>query len=172
MERAHLERIFIFGNSGSGKSWLAERLARVLAKPVHGLDAMRWKQGTSGVPRDNVDVAKDVDLISRNPSWIMEGVYGWLAQVALPRATCLIWTDLPVEECVANVRARGRQGGEDNEGFVRTLSWTEHYFTRTNSSCYLAHERLFDSFQSRRARLSSRKDFAKYLAESGGSAQD
>ncbi|MFY9956597.1 hypothetical protein [Bradyrhizobium sp.] len=27
--------------------------------------------------------------------WIIEGVYGWLAELALPRATSLIWLDLP-----------------------------------------------------------------------------
>jgi len=33
--------------------------------------------------------------VSTQPLWIIEGVYGWLAEVALPRATALIWLDLP-----------------------------------------------------------------------------
>lgn len=43
-----MERVFIVGNGGSGKSWLAKELAAKIGFPVTHLDDVHWLPGFSG----------------------------------------------------------------------------------------------------------------------------
>src|SRR2546430_14589625 len=96
-----IQRTVIIGNSGAGKSALAESLAASIHVPVIDLDLLNWKGNGYGRKRDE-DAARRMTLeVSTQPLWIIEGVYGWLADVALPRATALIWLDFPWSLCRA-----------------------------------------------------------------------
>jgi adenylate kinase family enzyme len=87
------ERTVIIGNSGSGKSTLAEAIASLVHIPVIDLDLLHWEQDGYGAKR-NEDVARQMALdVSNQRRWIIEGVFGWLAEVALPNATALVWLD-------------------------------------------------------------------------------
>src|SRR5258708_20126084 len=89
------QRTVIIGNSGAGKSALAESLAALILVPVIDLDLLNWEGDSYGRKRDE-DAARRMTLeVSAQPLWIIEGVYGWLAEVALPRATALIWLVFP-----------------------------------------------------------------------------
>lgn len=84
-----LTRTVIIGNGGSGKSTLAGALARVADVPPVDLDRLHWEDEGYGRKRD-VETAKRLTLAEvAKPRWIIEGVYGWLADVALPRASRL-----------------------------------------------------------------------------------
>jgi len=101
------ERIVIIGNSGAGKSRLADALANLVRVPVIDLDLLHWEDGYGR--KRNEDAARQMTLeVSNQPRWIIEGVFGWLAEVALPKATGLIWLDLPVSLCRAGLLAQTR----------------------------------------------------------------
>lgn len=159
-------RTLIFGNGGSGKTWLATRLAEAWDRPAIHLDDLRWEPGNYGIARDNQTVVDEVIAASQADSWLMEGVYGWLAKPVLPRATTLIWIDLPEAECLANVRARGIQGNGSAKAFEELLNWIGEYRLRDNSSCYKAHAGLFEAFEGAKFRLRSRSEIAAFLAAS------
>jgi adenylate kinase family enzyme len=119
-----LRRILIIGNSGSGKSWLAERLGDACSVAPTDLDTIRWIGPGYRLRREAIAIVRQ---IAQAEQWIIEGVYGWLAQAALPRVTCLIWLDLPVEGCIANLTERGVRGGGDRASFSALLESTRDY---------------------------------------------
>jgi adenylate kinase family enzyme len=49
----HLERILIFGNGGTGKTWLARQIGGILQRTAIHLDDLLWLLGQYGVARDN-----------------------------------------------------------------------------------------------------------------------
>lgn len=104
--RAVGSRVVIVGASGSGKSTLAGVLGARMAIEVIDLDRIHWL-GKVGVKRDEGDARQMVSAHAARPSWIIEGVFGWLADVALPRATSLVWLDLPWSACREGLAARG-----------------------------------------------------------------
>ena len=157
------QRTFILGNGGSGKTWLARKLAEPLQLPVIHLDDLRWEPGHNGIARDNQRAANEVKEAGEAEFWLMEGVYGWLASVVLDRTTTLIWLDLPDDECISNVRERGMQGYGSEESFQEFIKWISEYRLRKNSSCFAAHSQLFQAFRGSKAILKSRDDIAAYV---------
>lgn len=108
------ERTVVIGNSGSGKSTLAKIVADLAHIQAIDLDLLHWEEGSYGAKR-NEDVTRKMVLdIADQPRWIIEGVFGWLAEVALPKATALIWLDLPWSVCRAGLIARGLRRGATN----------------------------------------------------------
>src|ERR1700693_3885094 len=106
-----IQRTVIIGNSGTGKSTLAENLAILIDAPVVDLDRLHWEGDGYGRKRAE-EIARQMALeVSARPIWIIEGVYGWLAEAVLPRATALIWLDFPWTLCRAGLLARGPRRG-------------------------------------------------------------
>ncbi|WP_052183049.1 AAA family ATPase [Rhizobium sp. YS-1r] len=161
-----LRRIVIMGNGGAGKTWLAKRMAvRIGMEAVH-LDDVYWQPGRYGIARDKSVVIQEVKKRADDDVWLMEGVYGWLVDVLLPRATQLIWIDLCEEECVANIRARGIQGGESEESFEGLVRWVSEYRARKNNwNSFDGHLKLYDGFSGVKVRLKSRDEIAAYVRD-------
>ena len=159
-----MDRLVIIGNSGSGKSTLAERLARAAPRAVFDLDPVHWQE--HGLKRDEAQARALVAGLAAGHGWIIEGVYGWLAEEALPRATALVWTDLPWPECRAGLLRRGLRRGMTGADQEALLAWAEEYWTRTTSSSAAGHERIFTRFSGEKRRLRTRDAVDAFVAAS------
>ena len=102
-------RIVIIGNSGSGKSTLARLLESGIGGENIDLDRVHWLDQV-GIKRDEAEAKAMVAAMAGKPRWIIEGVYGWLAEAALFRATTLIWLDMPWSICRESLAQRGPHG--------------------------------------------------------------
>ncbi len=157
------QRIVVIGNSGAGKSTLARALAARFGIPAIDLDPLHWEDGHVGRKRDEEAARQLVAAEAAASRWIIEGVYGWLAAVALSRATALIWLDLPWGVCRAGLMERGPWRGVDEAGFAEFLAWAEAYPTRQTSTSFTGHSRLFDEFAGCKLRLRDRDEIAGLL---------
>lgn len=154
-------RWIVIGNSGSGKSTLAERVGAALRLPVHDLDLVHWY--SDGRKRDEADAKVRVASIAAGDGWIIEGVYGWLAEVALPRADALVWLDLSWDDCRAGLLARGLRRGMKPSDQDALLAWAQDYWTRTTPSSFVGHERLYRVFGGSKAHLRARDEIAAFV---------
>jgi adenylate kinase family enzyme len=87
-------RISVIGNSGSGKTWIASRLADRLAAPHVEMDALRhgpnWRETPDEQFRDLVRAAAEKD------AWVIDGNYTAIVRdVIWSRATAVVWLDYP-----------------------------------------------------------------------------
>ena len=163
--RSDLARTIILGNGGSGKSWLAGRLASIMGAAITDLDEIHWLPGGYDARRERGDAISTVREIAHGEHWIIEGVYGWLAEQALRRATAVIFLDIPESECVSNVRARGLRRDASQEAFDALIKWIGEYRIRQNANSFGAHQRLFEEFEGPKLRLTSRGEIAAALSE-------
>ena len=157
------ERTVVIGNSGSGKSTLAEAIANLADIPAIDLDLLHWEEDGFGSKRNEAVARKMVLDISDQPRWIIEGAFGWLAEVALPKATALIWLDFPWSLCRAGLITRGLRRGATSRDAAELMKWAEAYWTRQTPSSFAGHSKLFNDFSGTKLRLESREQVAQLL---------
>jgi adenylate kinase family enzyme len=158
-------RTLIIGNAGSGKSTLAEHLAALKAAPSIDLDRLHWEAGPYGVKRDKDAARQLARTAAHGPRWIIEGAFGWLAEIAVPRATTLIWLDLSWDACRAGVLARGLRRGSTEDDLKELLKWVEAYWDRQTSSSFIGHLTIFENFPGAKHRLGTREKVSAFLAD-------
>jgi adenylate kinase family enzyme len=157
-------RIVVIGNSGSGKSTLAKSLEARLGGDLIDLDSVHWLDKV-GLKRDEMQAKQIVAGLAAQPRWIIEGVFGWLAEVALPSATSLIWLDMPWSICRENLAMRGPWRGATADEHADFLAWAEDYWRRTTSSSFTGHLALFENFHGTRQRFTCRSGIADFIDE-------
>lgn len=90
-----MNRVSVVGNSGSGKSRLAERIAQVLGVPYVELDAIHHLPNWTPIDPD-VFVAR-VEEIAAADTWVIDGNYRTVVVdgPVWERADTVVWLDLP-----------------------------------------------------------------------------
>jgi adenylate kinase family enzyme len=160
-------RVVIIGNSGSGKSTLARQLESRVGGERTDLDHIHWLDRV-GVKRDEEEARERVAALAAKPSWIIEGVYGWLAEAAFARATSLIWLDMSPQVCRDSLAVRGPWRGATAEQHADFLVWAEDYWQRTTSTSFAGHQALFVQFPNAKIRFGDRAAVDDFVANLGG----
>jgi adenylate kinase family enzyme len=157
-------RWLILGNSGSGKSWLASKMATKRNIEPLALDEFHWLPGGFNERRAPEEAMRLVREAAAQENWIMEGVFGWLANEAAPRATALLWLQLPEEECVRNLRDRPVKNGETTQSRRHLEQWCLDYRTRENANSYAGHLKIHEAFPCEKHVLASRLQIEDFLS--------
>lgn len=165
-----MKRIIIIGNSGSGKTDLAQRLCNHFGYPLIHMDVLFWEPDKFGVKRPQEIVYAEIAALARKKTWVVEGVFGELAQEFCPKADTLIWLDLHWEDCFKNLLLRrpesSKQPGQhpDEERYARLLKWASEYWRRAGPSSYQGHRFVFEQFNGDKICLNSKKSIDDFVA--------
>ena len=102
------QRIHVVGSSCSGKSRLAERLARSLAVPLVELDALNWQPNWVGLSAHDPDeFERRLRGATAGDAWVVAGSYARFSErVFWPRLETVIWLDLPLALLLVRALAR------------------------------------------------------------------
>lgn len=158
-----MQRIVVFGNSGSGKSTFARQQSAILDCPVLDLDTVAWEPEVETSTRRLLEAsaANIQNFISASQSWIVEGCYADLLALATPHATEVVFLNPGTETCIENARQRPWEphkysSPEAQDGNLDMLiAWIREYEHRVDEFSYPAHRRLFDGFRGRKRELQS-----------------
>ena len=130
------------------------------------LDARRIQQKR---PKD--EIKNEIERKRKDDSWIVEGVFGELAELFLPQAQSLIFLDMDWTICRAGLLARGSESSKQlkavkaEENFKNLLLWAEQYWTRTNLCSRSGHLRLFSNFAGLKFRFTSRAEVDGFIKQ-------
>ena len=117
------DRVCIMGPSNSGKSTLAEAIARKNHTPAVHLDLLYHLPGTDWEPRPFAEFQRLHDAAIQAPRWVIDGNYSQLLPQRLARATGWILLDIStplslVRYLRRSLSSRGRigaiEGGKDS----------------------------------------------------------
>ena len=120
LDRYHLTKLLlhptatrwlILGNSASGKSTTARRIAACTGASILDLDTIAWKPNTeTPTRRDLTETHAIIDTFTRqNPSWIIEGCYEDLIQHAATPDSILIYLNPDNETCLHRAQHRAHE---------------------------------------------------------------
>lgn len=93
-----MKKIVLIGSGGSGKSTLARELGEKLNINVYHLDALFWKPGWVGVPKNEQRKVQH-DLVGKE-EWIIDGNYGGTMEIRLQAADTIIFLDIHRTICI------------------------------------------------------------------------
>ena len=88
-----MRRVVVFGTTGSGKSWLAKRLAACHGLRLIELDVLFWGKDWQPAPLELFRHRVEREI--RDGDWIVVGNYGQVRDLTWRAADTLIWLDLP-----------------------------------------------------------------------------
>jgi adenylate kinase family enzyme len=163
----HPTRAVVIGNSGSGKSTVAERIGAALSLPTHDLDVLHWRP--DGRERDEGEAKALVAEVAATTGWVIEGVWASLLDVALVRATVLVWLDLSWDECREWLLQRGPHYGMNPNDHDTLRAWANAHRDRLAGQA-----QLYNGFGGQKIRLATRHEVAAFSVNSltSGRARD
>lgn len=159
-------RICIMGPSNSGKSTLAESIARAKGLEVVHLDQLHHLPHTDWVPRPTDEFAALHDAAIIASRWVIEGNYSRLLPQRLERATGFILLDVPTTTSLYRYfrrcwferdRRGGLEGGKDSVKWdmIRHIAVA----TRANRNRY---RDMIDGISLPKVQISSTKTLAAF----------
>jgi adenylate kinase family enzyme len=159
--KCDLKRTLIIGNSGSGKTYFVKKLEKLLDTQVIHFDEYFWEPGGFNKKRPTDIVLQEIKTLSENEKWIMEGVFGNLAELVIPNATALIFLDKTWDECEAALLKRGPV---TENTFKELFVWAKEYWNRDNSCSHSRHLLFFSHFKGKKIQLLNRLESEQFLA--------
>ena len=116
-----VERVTIVGCGGSGKSYVARELGRLLDLPVIHMDAVYFDDHWNPLSMERFEAVQREFVAA--PRWVIDGNYNSTVQVRLEAATrSSSWTCPPVSACGASCPGNCDTGGGRT---IRTACTTE-----------------------------------------------
>ena len=85
------QRIIIVGNTGSGKTTLAQALSQRLTIPHTEIDALHWDENWTKPTPD--EFRRRIEQAITPEQWILDGNYSSVRDLIWRRADTLIWLD-------------------------------------------------------------------------------
>ncbi len=148
-----LSKIVIFGNSSSGKSTLAKQFSHAKGLAHLDLDTLAW-QPTSPPKRLPVEesYARMNSFVKANSAWVIEGCYSDLLAWAMPEATEIIFTNLPIELCITNAKNRPWEPHKypskdaQDANLAMLIEWITQYSERDDTFSLASHQALYDDY--------------------------
>jgi adenylate kinase family enzyme len=162
-------RLVLIGNSGSGKTTIASRLALKHGLGHLDLDPLAWLPSTPPRRRAIEETRREIlGFMGEHDGWLIEGCYADLAAVALSHCTCLVFLNPGVDVCVEHARARpwephkyaSKEAQDANLDML--LKWIRDYTTRDDELSLRAHRALFDGHAGEKIELTSRESTAAF----------
>lgn len=164
-------RICILGPSNSGKSTLAQAIARSRGlTPVH-LDQLHHLPDTDWVPRPYDEFTALHDAVIQTDRWVIDGSYSRLLPHRLERATGLILLDVSTLTSLFRYlrrswferdRVGGLEGGRDS------VKWEMiHHIAVVNRAGRRRNARLFEDLHLSKVRLASPDALSDFYLSNG-----
>lgn len=146
-----MKKILIFGNSGSGKTTMAMRLAEEYALPHLDLDNVSW--ASPGVRKSFAESLEAMkDFMDQHPAWVIEGCYGSLLQAVAGQCNEMHFLNPGIEACLKHNLQRpwephkypSREAQDKNLEMLQ--AWVKDYESRDDEYSLSAHRAIFDAF--------------------------
>jgi len=160
-----IQKIYILGTSGSGKTFLANKLARELKiKPID-LDDIYWiKKYTK--KRDKKIMKKRLKKLTKRKSWIIEGVYGSWIKEAIKKADLVIWLDPPFRILSWRIFMRYLKKRDSTlKDTLNLIKYAGKYKKETYSASYKSHKALLKEHKINFISIKNKKQLNEFLKD-------
>jgi adenylate kinase family enzyme len=151
--RHKLKKVLIFGNSASGKSTLAKRLAASENMAHLDLDLLAWQPTNPPSRTPLVESTKLIDeFMQQHNTWVIEGCYTDLLTIAETHSTEVIFMNLPINDCITNAKNRPWEPHKydskelQDANLAMLIDWISQYELREDTFSKSAHLNFYQHY--------------------------
>ncbi len=149
-----MKRILIFGNSGAGKTTLAQKLSLQFSLSHLDLDILAWLNTQPPVRKPLTESISTIDdFLLNNQDWVIEGCYADLLTHVSKVTTEIIFLNPGNETCIKNCENRPWEPhkysskGEQDNNLNMLIAWVKEYDTRDDEFSLKAHMSLYEIYK-------------------------
>jgi len=164
------KRIYIIGNSASGKTSLAKRLSKALKIKAYDLDDFYWQKKFTK-RRNFAQAEKLVNEVTKRKNWIIEGVYSSCITCSLDKADLIIWLDYPLHVITWRLLKRQIKSMESLRSTIDFLHYAWDYYKKPthkhfnrNESNYYKHKRIVETYPAEIVHITSNKQLEYFVS--------
>ena len=157
-----MRKVLIFGNSASGKSTLAKRLAKTEKVAHLDLDLLAWQATTPPTRTPLVESTLAIELfIQQHESWVIEGCYSDLLTIAQSASTEILFMNLCIDDCIANAKNRPwephkyESKSAQDANLAMLITWISQYELREDTFSKTAHVDFYQNYTGMKKMLTS-----------------
>lgn len=160
-----MKKIYIIGTSGSGKSYLAQKLSKKYKVPHFDLDDIFWE--VKYTKKRDEEEKKELlsNIIQNNQGWVIEGVFTSFVSEAIQNADEIIWLDLHpwlmsyrvVKRSIKNIG----KGEENFHGIKCLLKDIKNY--KGEGGMYHKHKEILEKHEVKYILIQNKKQLENYL---------
>jgi len=163
------KRIYIIGNSASGKTSLAKQLSRLLKIKSYDLDDFYWEKKFTK-KRNSKQVEKLVRKVTKQKKWIIEGVYSSCITCSLDKADLIVWLDYPAHVIIWRLLKRQVERREKLSSTMDFLHYAWDYYKKPthkhyerNESTRQKHQRIVENYPAEIVHIRNRKQLDGFI---------
>jgi adenylate kinase family enzyme len=93
VEERAVQRILVYGVTGSGKTTLARQIGERTGLPWHSVDDLTWQPGWVAVP--DAEQRRRFEAICAQERWVLDTAYGKWLDVPMARTELIVGLDYP-----------------------------------------------------------------------------
>jgi adenylate kinase family enzyme len=160
-----VRRILIFGNSASGKSTLAAKLALDSSLAHLDLDSLAWLPTETPQRRPLIQTEALIEeFLVNNDSWVIEGCYTDLLDILKDQASEIVFLNLSIAQCLQNAKSRPWEPHKydskeaQDANLEMLLGWIAQYDKRNDVFSLQAHTQFFEGFPGPKTCILSNED--------------
>jgi len=157
-----MKKVLIFGNSGAGKTTLANKLSQKFTLSHLDLDVLAWLK-TQPPKRKLLDesIGAIDDFLSDKTSWVIEGCYSDLLGYVSNQANEMIFLNPGIDACIKNCENRSwephkyNSKQEQDNNLNMLIEWVKGYETRDDEFSLKSHMSLYELFKGNKTIVNS-----------------
>ena len=161
-----VRRVYILGNSGSGKSYLAKKISKILKIPHYDLDGIFFYRKYDK-KRSEKNREKLFENLCKKKKWILEGAYSSWVDKGIKKSDLVIFLEVPSYKAAYRTlkRFKKRKGKhkETWKDFLVLLRHIKRYKSKRYTKGYYQHKTLIQQHKAKAVYLKSKKEINKFL---------
>lgn len=161
-------RILILGCSGSGKTFLANKISKNLKIKTYDLDDIFFERKYD-IKRNEKDRLKLLSKVTRAKKWIIEGVYSSWIDDAVKKSDIVILLDLPFRILAWRILKRFiKRSINRKEGFkdmLMLIKYAYKYKSKNQASGLHKHKELINKHSVKYIHIKNKNELNKLIKE-------
>lgn len=166
-----VNKISILGSPGSGKSYLAKEISKILKIQNYDLDYLFFASKFDK-KRDEEERDKLFKKVCKKKKWIMEGAYTSWIEEGIKKSDLIVFLKTPpyisAYRTFKRFRRRKKEKAINDEtwkGFFELLNFLRKYKKKNYSKGYYKHKEMVDRHKVDVVYLKNKKEINKFLED-------